>query len=318
MKVVSRPSQCASLALLILCFVPGVARAQNTSAKTPVEYANGLVGTAPLDQQKLIGNAPPAGEQLYSGFTSPAATLPHSSTEVGPINANLDLDFPAGVRAPYFYPNRTIFGFTTRAGNSPVMMPIVGDWTVPPERSASVYDKAREKSSPGYYSVYLEDYRTLAEMTATTWTGIYRFTFPRTEKAHILLDWGRGGGDIEIVTDHTVRGISARGKSYLVAEFSQPFTAFGTFKEIPPTGPGESLLGDNEVDPGAPTISGHFAGAFLEFASTEGGQVLAKVATGLSYAIAEERLQVEDPGWSLLWRLSSGVFQECADTRKVR
>jgi len=57
-------------------------------------------------------------------------------------------------------------------------MPVVGDWTVPPERSASVYDKAREKSSPGYYSVYLDDFRTRVEMTATTWTGIYRFTFP--------------------------------------------------------------------------------------------------------------------------------------------
>ena len=46
-----------------------------TTSKRPVDYANPLVGTAPLDNQKLIGNAPPAGEQLYSGFTSPGAVL---------------------------------------------------------------------------------------------------------------------------------------------------------------------------------------------------------------------------------------------------
>ena len=73
----------------------------HASAKRPVDYANGLVGTAPLDDQKLIGNAPPPGERLYSGFTSPGATLPHSSTELAPINVNLDLAYPAGVGSSY-------------------------------------------------------------------------------------------------------------------------------------------------------------------------------------------------------------------------
>jgi predicted alpha-1,2-mannosidase len=264
----------------------------------PVDYANGLVGTAPLDQQKLIGNAPPPGEQLYSGFTSPSAMLPHSSTELGPINANLDVNYPAGVRAPYFYPNRMIYGFTSGADGSPTVMPVVGDWTVPPERSASVYDKAREKASPGYYSVYLDDYQTLAEMTATTWAGIFRFTFPQAEKAHILVDLGRGGGDIEVVDDHTVRGISRDGRSYFVAKFSRPFTGFGAFKQHPAEHPGYSLLGDDEVDPDARTISGHFAGAYLRFTTTSREQVLVKVASGASYAMAEERLKAEEPGWN--------------------
>jgi predicted alpha-1,2-mannosidase len=275
-------------------------RAQKAAShgERPVDYANGLVGTAPLDQQKLIGNAPPPGEQLYSGFTSPSAMLPHSSTELGPINANLDVNYPAGVRAPYFYPNRMIYGFTSGADGSPTVMPVVGDWTVPPERSASVYGKAREKASPGYYSVYLDDYQTLAEMTATTWAGIFRFTFPQAEKAHILVDLGRGGGDIEVVDDHTVRGISRDGHSYFVAEFSRPFTSFGTFKQHPAEHPGYSLLGDDEVDPDARTISGHFAGAYLRFATTSGEQVLVKVASGVSYAMAEERLKAEVPGWN--------------------
>jgi putative alpha-1,2-mannosidase len=172
----------ASLFMGAIAAPLGLGQGDTASGKTPVEWVNGLVGTAPLDDQKLIGNAPPPGEQLYSGFTSPAAMLPHSSTELGPINANLDLNFPAGVRAPYFYPNRMIFGFSIGAGNSPTIMPIVGDWTVPPERAGSVYDKLREKSSPGYHSVYLDDFKTTAEMTATTWTGISASPFLRAKE----------------------------------------------------------------------------------------------------------------------------------------
>jgi len=300
--MIATRSSIRCVGLLFVCggFLLPSTWAQKSAAhgERPVDYANGLVGTTPLDQQKLIGNAPPPGEQLYSGFTSPSAMLPHSSTELGPINANLDVNYPAGVRAPYFYPNRMIYGFTSGAEGGPTVMPVVGDWTVPPERSASVYDKAREKASPGYYSVYLDDYRTLAEMTATTWAGMFRFTFPQAEKAHILLDLGRGGGDIEVVDDHTVRGISRGGRSYFVAEFSRPFTSFGTFKQHPAERPGYSLLGDDEVDPDARTISGHFAGAYLRFATTSGEQVLVKVASGVSYATAEERLKAEEPGWN--------------------
>jgi predicted alpha-1,2-mannosidase len=299
MNVVGRLVRCLLASLFVGAIAAPIVLGQGNTAsgKTPVEWANGLVGTAPLDDQKLIGNAPPPGEQLYSGFTSPAAMLPHSSTELGPINANLDLNFPAGVRAPYFYPNRMIFGFSSGAGNSPTIMPIVGDWTVPPERAGSVYDKLREKSSPGYYSVYLDDFKTTAEMTATTWTGIFRFTFPKSERAHLLLDLGRSRGEIEIVGDHTVHGKS-RGGTFFVAEFSRPFVDFGTFKEDPPTGPSDSLLGDNDVQPGARTISGHFAGAYLRFRTADAEHIMVKVATGLSYAVAVERLRSEDPGWN--------------------
>jgi predicted alpha-1,2-mannosidase len=273
------------------------AQSAPASSKTPLQYANGLVGTAPLDQQKLIGNAPPPGEQLYSGFTSPAAMLPHSSTQVGPINANLDLMYPAGVRARYFYPNRSIFGFTSGANGSPTLAPVVGDWTVPPERTSSFYDKAREISSPGYYSVFLNDFHIRAEMTATPWTGFFRFTFPQTDKAHVILDLGDEGGDIEIPDDHTVRGKVSGRDRYFVAEFSRAFTLFGTFRQHPSAHPGWPLLGFSEVDPGSKNISGHFAGAYVRFSTRDGEQILVKVATGLSYEMAEARLQSEDAGW---------------------
>ena len=166
MNAANRFARQAIAFLLTGCLSSVALFSQGTpQSKKPLDYANGLVGTAPLDKQKLIGNAPPPGEQLYSGFTSPGAELPHSSTDMAPINNNLDLAYPAGVGAPYYYPNRTMVGFSSGSYDGPTVMPVVGDWTVPPERSCSVYDKAREKSSPGYYSVYLDDFKTKVEMT---------------------------------------------------------------------------------------------------------------------------------------------------------
>ena len=303
----AKPLQvCVATAVVLAGLVqPLIAQKASQTAKRPVDYVNGLVGTAPLDDQKLIGNAPPPGEQLYSGMTSPGAELPHSSTDLSPVNANLDLQYPAGVEPIYYYRNPTMIGFTSGAGGGPTVMPVVGDWTVPPQRTASTYDKSQEKSSPGYYSVYLRDFRTKVELTATTWTGLYRFTFPATHNAHVLMDLGRAGGNVEVVGDRTVRGVAQEGEghhhhtdhgneAYFVAVFSQPFSSFGVFRQIPPQHAGEGI-GDKDVQPAARTISGNYAGAYVDFTTTEGEQVLVRIAHGSSYEQAEKRLAAEDP-----------------------
>ena len=298
-------------ALVLPGFVSLAAQQQQkapAAGKRPVDYANALVGTAPLDDPALIGNAPPPGERLYSGITSAGATLPHSSTILAPVNNNVDVEYPAGVASTYYYPNRTMYGFSTGTMGGPTVMAVVGDFTVPPERSGSVYDKAREKASPGYYSVYLDDYKTRVEMTATTWTGIFRFTFPGTTQAHVLLDLGRIGGDVEVVGSNMVRGQAQRGRGgnrpgmsaplFFVAEFSRPFSAFGTFKQIAPKQPRfEPAMGDKDVEPDVRTISGRYSGAYVQFTTTAGEPVLMKIATGESYAMAEARLKAEQPGW---------------------
>jgi predicted alpha-1,2-mannosidase len=44
-------------------------------------------------------------------------------------------------------------------------------------------------------------------------------------------------------------------------------------------------------------MTGNYAGAYLQFSTKEGEQVLVKIASGQSYEIAESRLRVEIPGW---------------------
>lgn len=286
--------------------VSGVAPAQDRRGQSPTELADPLMGTAPLDDPALVGNAPPPGEPTYSGQTSPGARLPHSSVEAAPVNVNLELNYPTGVPAPYHYPNPTMIGFTggggaTYGGNAkPIIMPVVGDWTVPPAYSQSWYDKAREKASPGYYSVYLNTFKTQAELTATQWTSMMRFTFPASKRSNIIVNLPRSGGIVELLGDRRVRGVSAdkRGSAdgrYFVIEFSKPFAAFGAFHanlERQVWG-----IGDKNVRPGSRDAKGNYAGGYATFETGAGEQVLVKIAHGDSYEEAEGRLRVENPGW---------------------
>ena len=277
-------------------------------AKSAVDLADPLVGTAPLDRQDLIGNAPPPGEPLYSGITSPGARLPHSATEAAPVNVNLDLSYPTGVATPYYYSNPTMIGFTGGGGPTyggraePMFMPVVGDWTVPPAYSQSWYDKAKEHASPGYYSVDLATFRTRVELTATEGTSLMRFTFPESRRSNVIVNLRRRGGEVEVVGDRTIRGVSANTRSkgrtdgrYFVAEFSRPFAAFGTFRANDEhEGWG---IGDKDVESDRRNVSGDYAGAFATFETRAGDQVLVKMAHGPSYAEAERRLRAENPGW---------------------
>ncbi len=197
----SLASQCA---ILLMATTTPAALAQAPSLRG-VDIANPLVGTAPLDCQELIGNAPPPGEPVYSGQTSPGARLPHSSVEAAPMNNNIALTYPNGVPTPYYYTNPTMIGFTggggqTYGGNAePVIMPVVGDWSAAPAYSQAYYDKTREVAAPGYYSVYLDSFKTKVELTATRWASLMQFSFPQSERSNILLNLLGHGGTIELI-----------------------------------------------------------------------------------------------------------------------
>jgi predicted alpha-1,2-mannosidase len=289
--------------------------AKPVSKKRPVDYVNGLVGTAPLDRADLIGYNPPPGEELYTGFVSPGAALPHSSTDLSPVNKDFDTSLGHGVSHAYTYVRKTMLGFSNSSVPGLTVMPVVGDWTVPPDRgtNASVYSKEKEKSSPGYYTVYFPDHKIKIELTAATWTGFYRFTFPKTDRGTILLDLGRGASDLEIFGDRVVRGKIVRAMrgeegaagrtTYFVADFSKPFKSFGTFHVVQnepsgtASGRSRSLLGRDVVDRGSRTASGDYAGCYLNYATSDGEQVLIKVSSGDSFEAAERKLQAESKGW---------------------
>ncbi|SEW24415.1 GH92 family glycosyl hydrolase [Luteibacter sp. 329MFSha] len=269
-----------------------------------VDLANPLVGTAPLDRQDLIGNAPPEGEPLYTGMTTPGASLPESATEAAPVNINADLGFATGVPVAYDYRRPAMIGFTGGgstygARGAPMVMPVVGDWTVPPDYMTSTYDKATEKASPGYYAVDLATFHTKVELTATQWTSLMRFTFPESHRSHVVLNLRRSGGDVEVVGDRIIRGTATAGRRdrdsdgpYFVAEFSRPFRQFGTFT-ADVTNKGEGL-GRTDVQTDRRAASGGYAGAYVTFDTKAGDQVVVRIAHGHSAAEAEQRLRAQD------------------------
>jgi predicted alpha-1,2-mannosidase len=281
---------------LLFCVFPGLL----VFGKTPVEYANPLVGTASLDNPELLGNAPPPGEEAYTGFTYPGPALPHRSIILGPINKDLtEAAGNHGIIYPYVHSRRTMLGFSAPLPGLTIM-PLVGDWTVPPDRGyASPYDKASEKASPGYYSVLFPDSGIRTELTTTERTGYYRFTFPRTDRGIVLLDLGASSNSVEIVGDHIVRGRAerggrgGRGGGCFVAEFSKPFKAFGTFRQNQPRLEGARVRRDDSTQPDARTVSGSYAGSYLQFSTMAGEQILVRIAMGRTFEEAQQQLKTE-------------------------
>lgn len=65
----------------------------------------------------------------------------------------------------------------------------------------SRFDKETEHAEPGYYTVFLKDYGIKTELTATTRVAYHRYTFPESEKSHILFDIGHKQGESSDVTE---------------------------------------------------------------------------------------------------------------------
>src|SRR5690606_8972924 len=103
-----------------------------------------------------------------------------------------------------------------------------------------------ELAKPGYYSTQLSKYNVKAEMTATTRTGVSRYSFP-VGKSNILINLGVGltneeGAVIKIVSPTEIEGMRNVGSFcyykpeesypvYFVAKFSKPADDFGVWKK---------------------------------------------------------------------------------------
>ena len=315
-----------SFKCLICVLLLGAVSSPIARAKSPVDDANPLVGTASLDNPQLLGNAPPPGEEAYTGFIFPGPALPHRNILLGPINKDLtEAAGNHGIIFPYIHSRPTMIGFSAPMPGLTIM-PVVGDWTVPPDRDcySSPYDKSSEKASPGYYSVFFPDSGVRTELTTTEHIGYYRFTFPRTERGRILIDLGVNKHSIEIVGNHVVRGRRDGGPCF-VAEFSRPFQKFGTFRQDQPRLAGARVIRNDDVAPGSRTMSGSYAGVFLEYATPAREQILVRIAAGRTYAAAEQKLHADRRGFDQVrqhdrnvWSKKLGLIQIQGGTQHQR
>jgi predicted alpha-1,2-mannosidase len=270
MKPIALYGQLVAAALLLTC----------TTAPDPalITYVNPFIGTG------------------GHGHTYPGATVPFGMVQLSPDTRPEGWDGCGG----YHYSDSIVYGFShTHLSGTGIpdyadvlLMPTVGPlyWQSGYQGSidkgyGSRFSHERERASPGYYEVWLDDYGIHVALTATARAGFHRYTFPETSQAHILLDLAYRdellAHSIEIVNDSTLRGkrISKAWAEeqhiYFFAQFSKPFLRYSHPE-------GDSL----------PTH------AAFHFATTKGEEILVKVGiSAVSEAGAEANLKTEIPHW---------------------
>lgn len=234
------------------------------------------------------------------GHTYPGASVPFGMVQLSPDTRLSGWD---GCSA-YHYSDDKVYGFThthlSGTGCSDygdiLLMPTTGKIQLNEQKYASGFSHKNETASPGYYSVKLDKYNVLAELTATTRTGLHRYTFDKGDsKGNIIIDLDHRDqvkeGSIEVVDDHTIRGLrhskawAADQYVYFYIEFSQPFVDFGL---------SESKMFQNDVK----KLEGEHLKAFFTFDLTKGHEVLAKVGiSAVNENGAQANLAQEQPGW---------------------
>jgi len=149
------------------------------------------------------------------GHTYPGATVPYGMVQVSPDTRNESSWEGCG---GYWHNDSLIYGFShthlSGTGCSDygdvLLMPGTDKISFDPIVYGSPFNHATEKSSPGYYSVVLNDNRIKCEMTSTTRVGVQKYSYPAIFTPSVLLDLMHRdkvlGSSIKIVNDHTIEG----------------------------------------------------------------------------------------------------------------
>ncbi|MBD8491276.1 GH92 family glycosyl hydrolase [Echinicola sp. CAU 1574] len=242
----------------------------------PVDYVKPLMGT---DSKPSMSN----------GNVYPAIALPWGMNFWTPQTGTM------GHGWAYTYNADKIRGFKQTHQPSPWMndygqfaiMPITGELRFNEDERASWYSHKSETVNPYYYSVYLADHDITTEIAPTERAARFRFTFPETENAYVILDALDKGSSVQVIpgenkiigyTTKNSGGVPDNFKNYFVIEFDKAFTFQQTFK-------------DGELQDVLKAEADH-TGAVIGFKTKRGEVVNAKVASSfISYEQAELNLK---------------------------
>ena len=282
--------------------------APDEHGKTAFDYVNPFIGTD------------------GDGHTYPGATVPFGMVQLSPDTDIRPFRESFPWAAGYRYSDKTIAGFShthfSGTGHSDMgdvlLMPTTGEVQLAPGtpedpdsgyRSRFSHDD--ETASPGYYAVTLKDSGIRAELTATNRVGVHRYTFPASDRAHVILDlvssiynydgkvlWSqlRVESDTLVTGYRETKGWAPDRSIYFAIRFSKPFTSYGLANEAE-----EKYKGFGKRGPlleGYPEISGRKLKGYFNFATKAGEAIEVKVAlspVGIDGAL--QNLAAEAPGW---------------------
>jgi predicted alpha-1,2-mannosidase len=171
----------------------------------------------------------------------------------------------------------------------------------------SRFDKSKELAQPGYYSVFLQDHKVLAELTATARVGYHRYTFPKADSAYIIFDIGHKQGESGEVVEAYINwdgNTHLDGYIYTYPEYAK-FCDPGKYVkmyfhiELSKKPTGSAAFINDAIFPDQKVSKGINNGLVLTFNTSEGEKIEYKA--GLSYtsiANAKNNLLKESAGMS--------------------
>jgi predicted alpha-1,2-mannosidase len=272
----------------------------------------------------LAGTRPGAGT-FGGGHNFPGASLPFGMVQFSPDTS------PAGHNDGYDYRDSHIRGFSlthlagagcTLYGDFPVL-PTTAALTQSPTVAGSGdlagqfepgFSHRNESASPGLYDVSAGKGRKQGidtRLTATTRTGLARFTFPRSSHASVLINAGGSANpddhaDVQIDPSASeITGSAASGyfcaqrpryRVYFAARFNRPFSGYGTWQEQTLSPGGTAVADDKPVSTNRSDTAQ--AGAYATFDTRRARGVQVKV--GISFVSIEgarRNLEAEQHGF---------------------
>nr|WP_315260866.1 GH92 family glycosyl hydrolase [uncultured Duganella sp.] len=243
--------------------------------KDPVEWVNPLMGTA-------------SKPDLSNGNTYPTIALPWGMNFWTPQTGKM------GDGWTYTYDADKIRGFKQTHQPSPWMndygqfaiMPVTGKLRFNQDDRASWFSHKAEVAKPYYYSVYLADADVTTEIAPTERAAQFRFTWPKTDDAYVVVDAYDKGSYIKVMPEQRkIVGYStryARGplpknfKNYFVIYFDKPFTS-------------SRIWSGNKLVEGVTELASEHSGAVVGFKTEKGEKVGMRVASSF---ISEEQAEL--------------------------
>ena len=244
---------------LFLYLIVQLSSAQST--KNYNQYVNPFIGTG------------------GHGHTYPGPALPFGMIQPGPDTRLNGWDGCSG----YHYTDSLVYGFSqTHLSGTGIedycdflMMPTIGKPQFSNNQYASSFQKKNEKASPGYYRTFLDKYQINSEITATRRAGLYKFTYPKSTQANIIIDLKHRDkvleSWVEIVNDREIKGYRkssawAKGQElYFHIRYKKPFKTYGiTINDV--------------LKPGIKQAKGTNIKLYIQFETSNQESILSEVA----------------------------------------
>jgi predicted alpha-1,2-mannosidase len=197
------------------------------------KYVNTFIGTYPLTDPKILGYELPKDWRSWAGLTFPGSSMPNAMVQLSPMT-----EYGSG--AGYEYEDDIIYGFThTNKGHWNLCnIPLMPVWeggiaaaqaaikasnnTIEgkgknPTAFGSKFSHEREKAAPGFYEVYLENYKVKVSLTSTLRAGYHRYDFADNRGRQVIFDLGRANNrisnwEIEQVGNTVLKGSQQAGE----------------------------------------------------------------------------------------------------------